>query len=198
MSISRYGKVVSLVLVYGLMIAEGVRAGTPVFGVAPGKFKCVMDVPGTLEADRSAAHYCRVEGQTTLISILPEGTRVKKGDLVAELDSTALQVQLANQEIATQKAEATYQNAKLSREVAQIGVLEYEKGIYPAAKSAIQREIKMAEIGMRRGKARLERTLLARQKLNEVLARSGGAKTPGDIVAELEIQDRLDSAERWL
>ncbi len=181
----------------GVRIATvGSHTNTPVFEVKPGRFKLVVDVPGALEAEHSDAYYCRVEGQTTLISILPEGTRLRQGDQVVVLGSAALQDQLIRQMSATERAKWAYENAKLKREVAQIGVLEYKKGIYPSAKSELQNEIKMAEIGVRRGKARLERTLLARQKLNDVLARGGGAKTSGDILAELDIQDRLDSAER--
>ena len=40
--------------------------------------------------------------------ILPEGTRVKKGELVCELDSAALSDQLTNQKITTESAEANY------------------------------------------------------------------------------------------
>ena len=43
---------------------------------------------------------------TTIILILPEGTRVKKGELVCELDSAALHDQLVNQKITTKSAEA--------------------------------------------------------------------------------------------
>ena len=55
---------------------------------------------------------CRVEGRTTIISIVPEGTKVKKGDLVCELDSALLRDQLTNQRIATQGAEASYQQCQ--------------------------------------------------------------------------------------
>ena len=59
--------------------------------------------------------------------IMPEGTRVKKGELVCELDSAALRDQLDNQKIATKSAEADFENAKLTREVAEIAVVEYEE-----------------------------------------------------------------------
>ena len=69
-------------------------------------------------------------GHEKIVSILPEGTKVKKGELVGELDSASLRDQLINQKIATKAAEAAYQNAKLAREVAEIAVKEYEEGIY--------------------------------------------------------------------
>ena len=52
---------------------------------------------------------------------------MKKGDLVCELDSASLRDQLTNQKIATQGAEATYQNAKLTRETAEIAVRSTRK-----------------------------------------------------------------------
>ena len=69
--------------------------------------------------------FCQVEGSTTIISLLPEGTKVKKGQLVCELDSSALQDRLKNQRIATLGAEAAYRTPS---EVAEIAVkVEYPK-----------------------------------------------------------------------
>ena len=43
--------------------------------------------------------YCLIEGQTTIIQLLPEGSAVKKGQVVCQLDSAALKDQLINQKI---------------------------------------------------------------------------------------------------
>ncbi len=45
---------------------------------------------GSLESSENKDAYCLVEGQTTIIMIKPEGTAVKKGELVCQLDSAAL------------------------------------------------------------------------------------------------------------
>ena len=45
---------------------------------------------GTLESSKNQDAFCNVEGGTTIIMIKPEGTQVKKGDVVCELDSAAL------------------------------------------------------------------------------------------------------------
>ena len=99
----------------------------------------------------------RSRANTTIISLVPEGTRVKKGDLVGELDSASLRDQLINQRIATRVAQANYQNARLERETAEIAVKEYQEGIYPSDRAAIQGEIKLAESAMAKARARLER-----------------------------------------
>ena len=59
--------------------------------------------------------YSRIEGQTTVIIILPDGAVVKKGEVVCELDSAALRDQLINQQITVKSAEANYRNFKLRR-----------------------------------------------------------------------------------
>src|SRR5262249_48031591 len=93
---------------------------------------------------------------TTIIFIVPEGTRVKKGDRVCELDSASLRDQLVNQRITTKSAEANFQNAKLTREVAEIAVVEYEEGIYKQDLATVEGEIKLAESDLARSEDRLE------------------------------------------
>ena len=110
--------------------------------------------------------YCNVEGRTTIITIVPEGTRVKKGDIICELDSAALRDQLINQRITTESAEAAYQNAKLAREVAEIAVREYNEGIYKQEQETLKGEIAAARSAIQKAESRLERTRRARQRLN--------------------------------
>jgi len=111
---------------------------------------------GALESSKNQDVQCLVEGSTTIISILAEGTPVKKGEVVCELDSASLKDQLTNQKIATQGAEASYQNARLTREVAQIAVKEYKEGIYMQDKATIQGEIKLAESDLTRAADRVD------------------------------------------
>lgn len=175
--------------------ARVVPAGEmPVQEVKPGKLKVVVEARGLLEAGQSSGLSCRVEGQTTIISLVPEGRVVKKGDLVCELDSAGLRDQLVNQEIAEQRASAAYQNAKLSREVAEIAVAEYVEGIFKQDLYTLKSEIAGAEAAIQKAEDRLDRTQLARRRMNEVA--KDAAKTPADIAAELDIVDRLENAEQ--
>ena len=106
---------------------------------------------------------------------MPEGTRVKKGQVVCELDSARLKDQLVNQMIAVKRAEAAYQNAKLTREVAEIAVTEYVEGIYKQEQDTLKGEIVTAETAIQKAEARLERTRRARKRMNDVLAANRGA-----------------------
>jgi len=123
--------------------------------IRSGALPITVKEKGALESSKNDDVMCQVEGGTTIISILPEGTRVKKGDLVCELDAAALSDSLTNQKIATQAAEAAFQQAKLTREVAEIAVKEYEEGVYLQDKATINGEIKLAESEMARSEDRV-------------------------------------------
>lgn len=124
--------------------------------VKPANLPVTVNERGTLESASNQDVFSKVEGSTTIISIVPEGTRVEKGQLVCELDSSLLSDQLLNQEIATRGAEAAYMNAKLTREVAEIAVTEYTEGIYLQDKQATEGEIALAEAELSRAVDRLE------------------------------------------
>ena len=111
---------------------------------------------GSLESSENKDAYCQVEGQTTIIMIKPEGTPVKKGEIVCQLDSAALSDQLVNQKITTKSAEANHENAKLTREVAEIAVVEYEEGIFKQDFATVEGEIKLAESDLSRSEDRLD------------------------------------------
>ncbi len=126
------------------------------YEVKPAALPITVSDKGTLESSKNQDVLCQVEGSTTIISILSEGTKVKKGDLVCELDSASLNDSLTNQRIATQGAEASFQNAKLTREVAEIAVKEYEEGIFLQDKATCEGEIKLAESDLARSSDRVD------------------------------------------
>jgi HlyD family secretion protein len=111
---------------------------------------------GTLESSKNQDAFCNVEGGTGIISIKPEGTRVKKGEVVCELDSAALKDSLTNQKITTESAKANFANATLTREVAQIAVTEYVEGIYKQDLATVEGEIKLAESELSRSADRVD------------------------------------------
>ena len=133
----------------------GAATDAVVFKVEKADLPVVVTDRGTLESSQNEDSYCLVEGQTTIITIVAEGTRVKKGEIVCELDSAALKDQLTNQIITTKGADAAYQNAKLTREVAEIAVEEYTEGIYKQEKETAQGEIALAKSDRKRAEDRL-------------------------------------------
>jgi HlyD family secretion protein len=111
-----------------------------------------------------------VEGRTSITYIVPEGTRVKKGDLVVELDVSTLTDSKIDQEISVKNAEASYINAKetliittsqaqsdvdlatLKLEFAKQDLDKYLKGQYPNDWKAALGKIRLNEEELTRAK----------------------------------------------
>ena len=100
---------------------------TPVHLVKPGKLSVTVAEKGTVEASRTTDAYCRVKGRVAIRSILPDGALVAEGQLVCELDSSQLKERLVHQSFSEKQAGANYQNAKLTREIAETALLESSK-----------------------------------------------------------------------
>ena len=111
----------------------------PVYLVKPGKLGISVVARGLVETARKENAYCKVEGSATILWVLPEGSLVAKGQLVCELDSTRLKEQRANQVLAEKQADANYQNAKLTREVAESNLREYTKEKTPHDQNTLKR-----------------------------------------------------------
>ena len=101
-------------------------------------------------------NYNLIEGETTIISILPANAKVKKGQLVCELDSAGIKDRLTNQKLTTRAAEAAYQMARLTREVAETAVTEYKDGIFKSDMQTVFGELKLAASDLTRAIDRVE------------------------------------------
>jgi HlyD family secretion protein len=166
--------------------------------VKPGKLSVVVKERGTLETAQNFDVFSQVEGPITMISMIPDGERVTKGQVVCELDSAALKGALTDQLSAVLKAEAALVNARLTRELAEIASKEYVDEAYPRDSLATSSEIARARSSIKSDEGRLIRTATALERLNAVLAGQGGPKTAADIAAVLDLEDRLAAVERSL
>ena len=72
---------------------------------------------GIIKALEQIVIKSEVEGDTTILSLVPEATRVKKGDLLVELDATDLKDDLIMQQIEVQNAESAFIGATEDLEV---------------------------------------------------------------------------------
>jgi HlyD family secretion protein len=86
-----------------------------------------------------------IEGRTVVITSVPEGSRVKKGDIVCELDSSELRDRLSMQEIVVRAAEFDWRGATLAREAAGMKIVEYVEGNFKNNLATTSGEIKSAE-----------------------------------------------------
>ncbi len=100
---------------------------------------------GSLESANAAHVTSPIEGQTTIRSIVPEGTKVKEGELICELDVSALRDQLVNQEITTGQAKADLTQVRKTHEVAEMAVREYLEGTYPIKEQKLEDRLALAK-----------------------------------------------------
>lgn len=115
-----------------------------------------------------------VEGRRAIIYIIPEGSFVKKGDLLVELDVSELETKRADQEIVVQNAEAgklikaddlivAQNQAKADVELAELKVRfakedlqKYIEGEYPKNLSEAEGNVKLAEEELERSRDKME------------------------------------------
>ena len=67
-------------------------------------------------------------GSSTILSLLPEGSTVKKGDVLCTLDSSAYEEMLRQQQIVLERAQAELRQAELELDVARLAVGESKMG----------------------------------------------------------------------
>jgi HlyD family secretion protein len=87
-------------------------SGTSTFEVQQGPLTISVIEAGTIKAREQIILKCEVEGQTSIISLVDEGTRVKKGDLLVELDASKLLDTVIDEEIKTEDANAAFIGAR--------------------------------------------------------------------------------------
>ncbi len=84
----------------------------PTFVVKRGPLRISVTESGTIQAREQIILKSEVEGRTTILTLVEEGTRVKKGDLLVELDASELIDARVDQQIRVQNAEASFIGAR--------------------------------------------------------------------------------------
>ena len=160
---------------------------------------------------RNASLTSKVEGSTTIISLVPEGTQVKEGDIVCELDASTLIDKETAQEILVVKAKALLlqadedlaiqktQNesdqaaAALKLDLAKLDLDKFNKGEFPQQVADILAEKATAEGNL----ARFEES---RKFISRLVQK--GFKNQNDLEAEdlnwNDAQFKLESAKTKL
>ena len=102
-------------------------------------------------------------GLTRIVTILPEGRRVKAGDVVAQLDASAYEEEERSQKIRFLQARSYVEQAESMLEVARIALREYRDGIFPQDLQLIRQYIESCEIERSRsaGNLKWSREMLA-------------------------------------
>ena len=131
---------------------------------------------GTIKSVREQSVRNEMEGTARIISIVPEVTTVKQGDLLVELDSSDLRERVTAQEVTLQNsqfvfvqaketvaiqrslADSNIKEAELKVEFAKSDLEKYKEGDYPQQTNVVSAKIKIAGEELARAKDRLNWT----------------------------------------
>jgi HlyD family secretion protein len=109
---------------------------------------------------------------TTILDVVPEGTIVKEGDWLLDLDSASLKLEETNQKIQVSTRESQLAQAQNTLKAAEIAKTEYLEGLYPSQEKLILTEYylaeqnkKTAEEGVRSAKSLLEKNIITARQL---------------------------------
>jgi HlyD family secretion protein len=133
------------------------------YKVTRGNLRISFNERGTVNALKSVPIFCQLEGSSTIVSLVAEGTFVKAGDILVELDASKLEQDLNQQEIAVESARSSWlqaietqkiqeslnssnlEQAELDVELAEIDLQRYLEGEYEQAKKKAENDITIAE-----------------------------------------------------
>jgi HlyD family secretion protein len=184
--------IVSIVLVVALSVVIGYRtlilpASTTTsyafYTLEPMDLNIVIRKDGELQAVNNLDVVCPVEGQNTITTIVEEGTAVKKGQVICELDSSELRrkIQQAILDVKRSEAESTAAREQLAIQesknaadlaaaevelrLAKLDLREYTEGTHPAKLAEAKRAVNMSKIALQDKEQALaeQRGLLARE-----------------------------------
>jgi multidrug efflux pump subunit AcrA (membrane-fusion protein) len=135
--------------------------------VSHGSYDFVVIEQGTVESATNTELRCQVRSRggggggsergggglggssTTILDVVPEGTMVKEGDVVVELDSSSLTLEENSQKIQVSTRESQLAQAQNSLKAAQIAKTEYLEGLFVSQEKLIMAELYVAEQSMR-------------------------------------------------
>lgn len=144
------------------------------FPVREGPLRITVTESGTIKPKDQVIITSQVEGHTTIIYLIPEGTRVKKGELLVELDASKLEDGKVDQEIRVQNAEAAdissrenvevvksqgvsdVDKAELALRFAKDDLRKYKEGEYPNQLKELEARITLAEEDVHRTEEKLK------------------------------------------
>ncbi|HWB07807.1 MAG TPA: HlyD family efflux transporter periplasmic adaptor subunit [Pirellulales bacterium] len=112
--------------------------------VKKGDLLITVTEDGNVESAKNIEIKCRVPGSNTILEIVPDGSHVKKGDLLVRLDSSSLEDAVLTQEIAVTKAEAAKISSEKTFSAAKIAVDEYQQGTFVQELQQFEADITVA------------------------------------------------------
>jgi HlyD family secretion protein len=130
-----------------------------------------LRAPGRVESSERTLIECEIEalsvsnrygssitakGSTTILSIIPDGATVQKGDVLCELDSSDYVELVRQQKIDVEQARADFEAARLDLESEEIALREYREGLLKQQREQYESQISLAQADLKRQEDRLD------------------------------------------
>jgi HlyD family secretion protein len=112
--------------------------------VQSGEMLVTVTEDGNVESARNVEIKCQVAGGSAILTIVRDGSEVKQGDKLVELDASALEDQINAQKITFEKARSAMVQAEKDYQVAEISVKEYQQGTYKIEIQGAEAQITIA------------------------------------------------------
>lgn len=179
---------------WGWTLRRGAAEGPslPTGKVSRGSLRISVLERGYLKAKNTRSIRSELEGESKILSIIKEGSFVKAGELILELDVSDQLERRVQQKITYEQAEANLvdareklaiqqnesesaiRKAQLALELAKVALLRYEEGEWPQQRQTEQSQIMLAEQDVTRAKERrdwskrlFEKGFLTRMELEQ-------------------------------
>lgn len=154
---------------------------------------------GEVESSNNVEIRCEIRARgtsgtsTSIIDVIREGARVKKGDWLVTFDSSTLEQELGTQRIAVNTIEALVIQAKATYDTALIAKTEYLEGTYRELEKTIQNQIFVAE-------ETLKKSQLSHDSIKRLVSRGllSSLQLEGEQFRVDAAQNDLDLAKRKL
>jgi HlyD family secretion protein len=175
--LSMAGIVVLVFMAWGAIsffTGEDALSSIKTYTVKQGPLKISITEAGAILPKEKIIIKNEVEGSTAITYLIDEASKVKKGDLMMELDSSALSDKKVDQEIQVQKATASnveasenyevsknqaksdIESAQLAYDFAQLDLKKYIGGEYPNSLTSAESNITVAEAEVAQAKDTLD------------------------------------------
>ncbi len=163
--------------------------------VAPGPMRLSYQGTGRLEPDRTVDLVCAMPEQSVITKLLPQGARVKKGDVVAEFElSPEQQAAFSEMRQAALRARSDHEAALARLKAAELAVAECEQGVGLTELAEAKSRSNAARLALAMDEGRLKRLVEAQGRLLRTKKESPAPAAA--ILGEIEIDDRVDQARR--
>jgi HlyD family secretion protein len=177
-------------------------AAIPTVAVRRADVEAVVLSPGRVASSHNTEIRCQLErldlsaqgagsagGASTILSLIPDGSMVEKGEILCELDGSDYQELIRRQQIVVEQARADHLQASLTLDVAMLALQAYRDGEQLQVEQQYRGQIALARSDLERQSDRLAWTLKMLEK---------GYASPAQVATEKLTGQRLEESLRGM